>query len=677
MPRSALFRLVSSLISAAALALAASAGLGSLGRPAEAASPVDERSLDQTKYIPVSEIQPGMVATCRTVFQGRTIETFEMDVVGVLAGGRTDGDMILARARGERLKHDGIAAGMSGSPVYIDGRLAGALSFGWAFSRDPLCGITPIAEMLDVLDHEPGAPAGDFGAGGPVASARSTGASAGADADAATDADAGANAGAESPRLNDAGLARLRTPLVVSGLTPEARNVLAPWAEERGFLLAPGGSYRAAGSGPATGGSVPRLGADAARQALEPGAAIAVDLVRGDMNASAIGTLTWREGDRLVAFGHPFFQSGEVKMPLSLADITTVVASDLNSFKMGVAGEQVGAITQDRRAGIGGGIGEPPAMLPVTVRLVRGPSAAASADAPAETYRFQVLRHRTLASQLVGVLALNAVTARGGLLPEATWRYRFALAMPGRAPLELSDVGSGTLGTMVGSLTQPLQLLLNNPFAPLDAESLAVELAVEPELARAQIWSARLEPKVVRPGESVRVWIETRDWRGGSRETALDLDVPSDQPEGRLVVMAAGGPDLDKSESARLPSRHRASSLDELVERLGDRRKASQVYAALYGPGVELNLGGETYPDLPGFAQQLLASDREVRPSAPWGRLDRVAESTRPLDEPVAGAVSLVLEVKNRPKDRTPARGGDRAVPLIRGVEVNSEEDTE
>src|SRR5262249_27468493 len=156
-----------------------------------------------------------------TVFEGHTLEDFDLEVVGVVKGGKADGDMILARATQPRLVHDGIAAGMSGSPVYIEGRLAGALAFGWPFSRDPLCGITPIAAMLDVMDQKDGAPAGDFAAQ-PVAPFPTGG-------------DGGRGA------ATSAGLERLRTPLVCGGLTPAARAQLAPWAEANGFLLEAGG----------------------------------------------------------------------------------------------------------------------------------------------------------------------------------------------------------------------------------------------------------------------------------------------------------------------------------------------------------------------------------------------------------------------------------------------------
>src|SRR5262245_33027535 len=173
---------------------------------------------DRSKFIGVDEIKPGMKATGRTVFTGRAIETFDLEVVGVVPGGKAEGTMILARALGTRMEHDGIAAGMSGSPIYIDGRLAGALAFSWPFSRDALCGITPIDEMLDVMQQKDGPPTGDF-ATGPIVTLPPP-----------------------IPQPAPEGMERIRTPLVCGGLTPEARSWLEPWAKEQGFLLTAGGA---------------------------------------------------------------------------------------------------------------------------------------------------------------------------------------------------------------------------------------------------------------------------------------------------------------------------------------------------------------------------------------------------------------------------------------------------
>ena len=598
-------------------------------------------ALDPAKFIGVHELKPGMKAVGKTVFTGRTIENFELEIVGVVPGGKAEGAMILARALGPRLEHDGIAAGMSGSPIYVDGRLAGALAFSWPFSRDALCGITPIDEMIDVMRQPDGPPTGDF-ATGPIVTLPPP-------------------IPQPAPEGAGVGLERLRTPLVAGGLTPEARAWLEPWAKEQGFLLTAGG---------ASGATKPKVKPDRAqaRAALEPGAAFSVDLMRGDMNLSAIGTITWRDGDRIVGFGHPFFQSGNVSYPLALADITTIVASDLNSFKMGVPAEQVGAIRQDRRAAVAGSIGDVPAMLPLTVNV--------SGLAGRESYRYEVLRHRGLAPTLVGLGIVGALSARGGVAPEATWRWRMRVVAPGSPPLVLEDAATGTLTSAGAALAAPLQLLLNNPFAAYLADSMTVDLAVEAGLARAQIVSANIEPRVIEPGQVAKVTAELRDYRGTSRFLTFDVPVPQAQPEGRLVVALAGGSELDRQEAPRLPGRFRAQSLPELLRRLAERRRDDRLYAVLYGPGVEASFGGEAHPELPLFAQRLLVSDRANRPTAPFGNLARLVEDQRPVGIPVDGLLTLALDVKLLASPNATVRAGTRtAAPLVRIGNTDEEED--
>lgn len=589
-------------------------------------APASDATLDRSRFLPASELSPGQRAVCRTVFQGRTVEEFELEIVGVLPGGRAEGDLILARATSDRLKHDGIAAGMSGSPVFVDGKLIGALAYSFTFSRDPLCGITPIAEMLDIMHRKDEKPASGF-EDGPAWETKDT---------------------PQPVPASEGAFTQLRTPLMTGGLSPAARAALEPWAEQNGFVFVPGG---VAGAG--TSGASATLAPEAARAALVPGAAIAVDLLRGDANLSAVGTLTYRDGDRVLAFGHPFFQTGNVEYPLALVDITTIVASDLSSFKLGTPREQVGVITQDRRAAVAGSVGRVPRMLPLTV-LLHG-----AKPADDETYRFEILRHRQLAPQLAQVAALSAMTARGGILPEATWHYRATLSARGRPPILLEDVGTGTAPNSTLSLSSSLSLLLNNPFAPFEADSLGLELTMAPGLSRTTVWSANAEPRVVKPGGKVRVTAEMRDWRGGSTTRTLELDVPEGQPEGRFVLAVGGGVELDRQEQTRLPTRHRAASLDELIQRLADRRRADRLYATLYGPGIEAALEGRIYPELPGFAQRLLASDRAARSAAPWGRIDRVAEAQQTLGVPVLGVITLPVEVRRVPVPAGQSSGRD------------------
>jgi len=605
-------------------------------RPAHAA-PAAAGGLDRARFIGIDEIKPGQKATCRTVFEGRTIEEFTLEIAGVVKGGKADGDMILARAEGPRLAHDGIAAGMSGSPIYIDGRLAGALAFGWPFSRDALCGITPIADMLDVMAQPDGTPTGEF-TSGPGLTVRGT-------------------------KSESAGLERLRTPLMAGGLSPAARAWLAPWAEENGFLLAAGG----VGSASSPAGLTAHAALEAARAALVPGAAVSVDLMRGDMNLSAIGTLTWRDGDKVAAFGHPFFQTGPVAYPLGLADIVTIVASDLNSFKMGSPAEQVGVITQDRRAAIAGHLGDIPHMLPLTVSVHRPEGS--------ETYRYEILRSRLLAPTLAGLGVVGALTTRGGSAPEATWRWRARLVAPGVQPLVMADIATGQLTGASTQLSVPLGLLLNNPFAAYDADSLTFDVDITPGISRAQVVSASIDPRVIEPGGTAHVTAELRDYRGASSFVNFDLTVPEAQPEGRLIVAVAGGPELDRQEAPRLPGRFRVSSLPELVERLAERRSDDRVYAALYGPGVEASQGSAEQPQLPVFAQRLLASDRANRPDDPFGNLARLAQSEKVVGAPVDGLLTLALDVRMQSTPNASARAQTRAPAIPVGTPEASEED--
>jgi hypothetical protein len=583
-----------------------------------------------------------MKAVGKTVFTGRAIESFELEIVGVVPGGKAEGAMILARALGPRLEHDGIAAGMSGSPIYVDGRLAGALAFSWPFSRDALCGITPIEEMIDVMRQPDGPPTGDF-ATGPIVTLPPP-----------------IPQPAPERSGSAAGLERLRTPLVAGGLTSEARAWLEPWANEHGFLLTAGG---------ASGATTPKVKPDRAqaRAALEPGAAFSVDLMRGDMNLSAIGTITWRDGDRVVGFGHPFFQSGNVSYPLALADITTIVASDLNSFKMGVPAEQVGAIRQDRRAAVAGSIGDVPEMLPLTVNV--------TGLAGRESYHYEVLRHRGTRPTLVGLGIVGALTARGGVAPEATWRWRMRVVAPGSPPLVLEDAATGTLTSAGAALAAPLQLLLNNPFAAYQADSMTVDLTSRPAWPRAdRLGEHRAARDRARPGRPChrRAQGLPRRLRASSRSTCRcrrrspRAGWSSRSPAARARPPGGAAP-------ARTVPRAIAA---RAAQRPGGTRRDDRLYAVLYGPGVEASFGGEAHPELPLFAQRLLVSDRANRPTAPFGNLARLVEDQRPVGIPVDGLLTLALDVKLLASPNATVSAGTRtAAPLVRIGNTDDEED--
>src|SRR5262245_58130715 len=386
--------------------------------------------------------------------------------------------MILARATSPRVERTGVAAGMSGSPVFVDGKLIGALSSGWSFSKEPVFGITPIGEMLAVLE-QPDVSPGE-GTPGP-AGVEPTAASPRFREYSWTSGDSVAAAAALPPPAPVRPW--LPLPLAASGLNPGALASVRAMFEPQGFAVVPGGRERA-----------PEKHAT-----LEPGDAVAVDVMRGDLNLSAIGTVTYRDGDRVLIFGHPFFQSGDVRLPLSTARITTILGSLSSSFKLGVPGTTVGTATQDRRTAVAGRLGPAPKLLPIRVEVT-------GTSPRAKTFTYESIDDRSLLSQLVSTAALNSLLESGGEGAMQTVRWSLVVWRGGRA-LKLADVSAGEspLGDVVSSISAPVRFLAVNPYARFHADSLVIELETHAGRAQSSLRGASLVASRVRPGGVARV----------------------------------------------------------------------------------------------------------------------------------------------------------------------------
>ena len=590
-----------------ALALALSAG---------AAPPVPTLDPDALK--------PGQKAVVKTVFSGGRVEEFDAEIVGVLKGGRAEGDLILAKATSERVIRSGVAQGMSGSPVYVDGRLIGALSSGWSFSREPLFGVTPIGEMLAVLDLPTAT--GDPGTAGPAGIEAPRGSSRFGEFRWSDDPEP-----AEPVPIAPATRtlpAALPVPLLCGGMNPGVEDIARRMFAPLGLAVTPGG--RAADGGPPA-------------DSLQPGAAVAVDILTGDVQLSAIGTLTWRDGDRVLIFGHPLFQSGDVRLPLSTASITTIVASDLASFKLGVRGRAVGTLTQDRRAAMSGRLGATPALLPVAVGVSSGGRAP-------RRFQFSSIEDRLLAPQIVAIAALNSLLESGGVGANQTLRWSVRLTRRGAPPLTIGDVVAGdTPATeLAAAVTAPLRFLYNNPFDRLDLDSVAVAIETVPGREQWILRSARLLDAAVRPGGTVRVECDLERWHGERTTVPLAITMPEEAPDGRYVLWLGGGPELSRYEASRLPGRYRPTSLDDAWRRLADMRASSGLYASLFASAPEVTREGRDYPELPVSALALLAGGQGAGDGGRRGDAARLDERRLAFPGPVRGELLLSVQVDAR-----------------------------
>ncbi len=370
--------------------------------PALAALPSDRPA----EILPVEKVSPGMKGYgFSDLGAGQGIQRFEVEVIGVLKRFAPKQDLILAKVSGAGLEHSGIIAGMSGSPIYVEGKLLGALAYGWPFSKDPICGITPIQSMLDIR-HAPPAP--------PVPIAGASGSAAELIASFADRKFTGALDALLAPLKQSAasGLAALPIPVSFTGAPAGGGWLFDRVAAAAGWVSAPAGSSGAAGVGGPNAG-------------VRPGSPISTVLLSGDMLLAATGTVTWVDGDSVLAFGHPFLSMGPIEMPMARADVLTVLPSVYRSFKFSDTGAVIGSVTQDRSTGILGTFGTRAAMVPITVRI-------SSDELPAQTYKFEAVHNPMLTPVLAAIAIDNVLTTLEKRSGERTLVWKSAIKTPGR-----------------------------------------------------------------------------------------------------------------------------------------------------------------------------------------------------------------------------------------------------
>ena len=566
---------------------------------AAAASPVE--------FYPQDEVRPGLSGIGISVFRGTAIDTFGVEIIGLERNRLRPGkNLILARLSGAGLEETGVIRGMSGSPVYIDGRLLGAVSFGWAFSKEPICGITPIADMLAVMERSLETGKGN---GEPDTVGKGT-----------EPGDRQARQGRLEP---------LATPLSLSGFSPAAARMLDEFMADFGFTTASG---QAAGgqSGAADAGS------------MQPGAALGVPFVSGDFSAVAIGTLTHRDGDRLVGLGHPLLELGAVDLPLSGARIHGVMASRFASFKLGAAGAEIGAVRQDRWSGIAGVAGARAAVLPLGLEL--------SGTTDGERFSFELLRHDLLTPFLARVVILSALEPAASLTGESSLIADATLYLENGTRVERADLYAGRAAVFDAAreLAEPLRLALGGPFERIGVDSLDLTVEVAEESRRAEIVEARLlSAAAASPGDAVSVRVLLRPHRQPEEERVLEIRVPRTAVSGPVEVRIGSGRSARAWEMARRPDGFRPRNNEQLVRLLNRSARHDDLVVELFRPEAAMSVDGRELPGLPPSAHAVLSADTGSGRVAPVsGRV--VARSQVRTRYALVGERSLPLEIRRR-----------------------------
>ncbi|MGH9317644.1 MAG: SpoIVB peptidase S55 domain-containing protein [Thermoanaerobaculia bacterium] len=598
-------------------ALAAILGLAVCGHAALA---------QPTEILPEEKVVPGMKGYGVTdLGDGKGIQRFDVEILGLLKRFAPRQDLILARVSGAGLENSGIIAGMSGSPVYVDGKLVGALAYGWPFSKEPVCGITPIQSMLDIR-HAPAAPPVPIG-GSAASTARLVSAFA---------------QGRFAERLDDiwrplreaSGDSPAALPLPVS-LAGEwtAGSLFGRLAKAAGWMAVPSGvsSGRAALA-------VPRGSSEAPpAERLLPGSAVATELLSGDMDLSATGTVTWVEGNSVLAFGHPFLSMGPVSMPMARAEVLTVLPSIFRSFKFVATGSVLGSITQDRSSGILGTFGTRAPMVPITVRI-------SSEQTPAQTYHFEAVHNSMLTPILAAIAIDNVLTTLEKRQGERTLVWKSTIRTPGRS-VRWDSVFSGLAAReeAIASLALLTSYLMANEFRDLTILGIDTDISHSDRLQSARITHVEAQKERVRPGEEVPVWVDLVDFRGGSRRVVMNLRVAPDTPPGPLTVFVGDGSAATAYDLALLPSD--PQSLDQVLDFLARIRPVNSLNLLAYRRAPGAVVAGETLAALPPSVTAILRDRGPGEGTTPELSYARLQSESIEQPIPVSGSVRLRIEV--------------------------------
>ncbi len=576
-------------------------------------------------FLPIADVHSGMVGVGRTVFAGNTIDDFSVHILGVLHNIiGPNRDLILAKLEGGPLATTGVIAGMSGSPVYVDGRLIGAVSYALgSFPKEPFAGITPISEMTGAIDAPgprpavadltlswPATPADVFGTLQHLAE-RSVApiqllprpasvSSVGSLADLA-------------PALRPIGAA-----MVMSGFAPGIDAKLRD-------ALAPAGTAR-----PSAG----RQGPVVSAAMLHPGDPVGVSLIRGDLEMGATGTVTYVDGERVYAFGHPFLNLGPAEFAMTQPHVYAVLPSLDSSLKIATLGPVIGTLSQDRSTAVGGTLGAGPREVQVSVTL----SSAGSAD---QHFAFQVVRDQLLTPLMTYTALLNALSSyerqAGALSIAASGSVSFGA--DGRVAIDNFFTGDSAPALAAEAATEPIGIAATNKFRSELPESLDLHLTVAEEQRSSTIERAWLDTTRPKIGHTYNLQVLMRDYRGGAQTVSLPITMPS-HAAGPLTLLVSDAATLSGIEKHELKP-GAPTNIHELIEQMNDTRRNNRLYVRLLTGAPGAVVAGQTLPSLPPSVRSVLDADTSVA-SAPMSRTVVGAWEQR-FDRAITGSRQLTL----------------------------------
>jgi hypothetical protein len=569
---------------------------------------------------PAAQIKPGLKAVAWTVFEGTEAEAVPIEIIGLWKNAWGPKQDIILGKMGGRAARTNVAGGMSGSPVYIDGKLAGAVALRLSvFSPDAICGITPIELMLEINEFDKTKLAGAARPGLPVPGEFPVAAAAGA-----------------QPLM-----VPIESPLTLSGFTPETLREFQPWFQQLGVKAVLGG-----GGGSSSYETKP---ARDWKDSLRPGQPIAGVLVSGDMSVTGLGTVTYNDGRRVLGFGHPFFNLGPVDMPMARGEILMVLASQFAPNKFGNAAEVVGALKQDRHSGIMGVLGVEAPTIPVTMKVRSlGDSGSVLKQ---KDFRFNVFVQQKWTPFLMMLTLFNSIQGLNDFSEDATYRFSGSIDVGGHRRLTLntmqapSDLPIPAPMLLANWWGDKFSRMFGNTVETPHLKSVTLEVDLIPERRTASIEQAWASLAEASPGQTVEVKAFLRPYRGDRMERTFQLKVPPTAARGEHRILVSDAETLNRLQMAAA-SLNRSLDLPQTLSVIEQERSNQRLYVSLVQPRSTVYFEDKALPNLPGSIASVLQAGRSsARPVIATS--ETAAEQlSLPMDHVVQGSTSVKINIK-------------------------------
>ncbi len=604
--------------------------------PEEPVGNTPTAGFDAARYIDVEELKPGMRGYGLTVFYGTEPEKFEVEVISILRHNDPGRDAILIRCHDPRFDIARGVQGVSGSPVFFEGRLAGAMAFGWPYGEEPLYGVTPIQEMLNIRSaRQDRNPTGQGGGGKFVAFDRKVYQNLMAkELFTPQDLNRMAQQGGLAKSLPDAsdtavtGLVALPMPVVLGGFSRQTLDAL----QERipGLNLQLG--LQSVGSG----------GSQNLQVTMQPGSTVTIPLITGDMNAAVLGTVTEVVDDKIYGFGHAWNGTGASQWPMASGYIHTFISRTSMSFKLGDPTAIIGAIQADEATGIFGRLGAEVQMIPVQTTVHW------TMTGQQEQFSMQIAQDSRIDATLAAMAAINTVLQKGDLPEDHTITYQLKMEFDNTDPFVFENISSDNyIYDLESDITGPLSLLLNNPWKEVKLTRVEMHTTIYDKNTAAAIRSVQIPQVVYQPGQTVPARVVIEPVRQDLREYELLLKLPDDLPEGNYQINIGSQQAYQQQMQAAQPQRFSAFTPQDvqqiLQERLSIRR--DKLYISIIMPDSGIAIEETSLPSLPGSKAVLLTDKSRL---ALMRRFQAFSSNSMNTDYIISGNANLPIEVRKK-----------------------------